>query len=362
MDLRRRCFALILVLVAAAAVFPVAMQAAIELRAATIEAIALRDDTTRGAAAHGAAVTALMALASDAPLVDSTGAAVTPVGSGASAAEEEPDDELPPILKALIGDLLDDDEDGGSATTSAPPADRGGIQSTRWRLPTRLPARPVEVPIDGVTWLVEMTDSSTRLDLNRATDDQLRKYLELLGVEKQLAVRVTDELSDWRDDDDFVRPFGAERDAYMAAGVIPSNGPIRHVRELLYLRSMTPELFDLLRERVTVFGGDGINVLEASPELLESLPGMSPLFVRRVIELRNDPDLTKDDLRDALDGASEAVDAMRIGASPYIRLRVRDADGLGPAYVGWAVVGGARLGGPVLRAEVDAGGSREEDL
>lgn len=69
---------------------------------------------------------------------------------------------------------------------------------------------------------------------------------------KQLAGAI----SDWRDSDDFTSDHGAESDYYqrLQPPYRPRNGNIRNWQELAYLRGMSPELLQLLRESFTLDG------------------------------------------------------------------------------------------------------------
>jgi hypothetical protein len=340
---RRRGIALILVLIAAAALFPLAIQSGITLRTAAIEASVLCDAVSDEHAAHSAASVALAAL---------TGTGVTEVldvdGGGGSA--EEPADpsempEMPAILRALVGDMFDEADDD---LPDAPmPRARGG-SSRRTRSFTRdVPLEPVVVSLDDLEWRVTVRDITSFLAINHVGEEQLSAYLGAIGVDEPERTELTHEILDWLDDDDFVRLRGMEAPGYERLGITPRNGPFEHVRELLYLPSMTPELYERIREGVTV-GGDGtVNVWTAPDHLLRSLPGMDDAMLAGLLELRTTGELDEDTARRELATADEAYELLRFEPSSFVRLTVRGPEGVG-AYNGWASVLPSGILGPYL--------------
>src|SRR5262249_29673578 len=78
---------------------------------------------------------------------------------------------------------------------------------------------------------------------------------------------------------------GAERDDYMKEGlpVLPSNTPFERLDELLGVREMTPELFDLVRPHLTLSGTGRINLAAAGRPVLLSLAGMTEEAVTLIV-------------------------------------------------------------------------------
>lgn len=91
--------------------------------------------------------------------------------------------------------------------------------------------------------------------------------------------------------------------------------------ELLLVRGVTPQVFDLIKDYVTVYG-EKININTASDKVLLSL-GLPPLVVSQMIQYRNGPDGitgTKDDLafsdiniENIFSGSISAQDTSTIG-------------------------------------------------
>ena len=119
-------------------------------------------------------------------------------------------------------------------------------------------------------------DAGTRLQINKATEADLRRLLIALPLDAGEADRLAQRIMDWRDADDFRRARGAERDDYLRAGArrLPANADFDRVDELRDVDGMTPELYRRLAPLVTVLGTGQINLNAASPVVLRSLAGL----------------------------------------------------------------------------------------
>ena len=91
---------------------------------------------------------------------------------------------------------------------------------------------------DGGGLLYGVTDEESRLNVNRASAEELRKI-------KDLQPEAVAGILDWRDPDNQVTPGGAEAEFYAAleSPRLPRNGPFQTVRELLMVNGVTRELF-----------------------------------------------------------------------------------------------------------------------
>lgn len=107
-----------------------------------------------------------------------------------------------------------------------------------------------DIPLDGCSFTVEVTDEAGKLNINTATKNQL---LELPNMTEEIA----DSILDWRDKDDDIRQGGAEAGYYinLPYGYEIRNDNFKTMRELLLVKGVTPAL---------LFGGTGDEVIEAS--------------------------------------------------------------------------------------------------
>ena len=171
-------------------------------------------------------------------------------------------------------------------------AARAGIEQLRGRLARRIEAAATALldPWRGVDSiladtlrvgegraLVRARDAGTALNLNRATEEELRRLCVALRMDAGEADRLAQAIADWRDPDDLHRGRGAERDAYLAAGALalPRNGPFQTLPELLSIRGMSPALHERMRPHLTLLGSGQVNLNLADRPVLLALPGIT---------------------------------------------------------------------------------------
>ena len=89
---------------------------------------------------------------------------------------------------------------------------------------------------------------------------------EQLGLTGDRLDTVTDSYLDWTDDDDDVRPNGAEFGYYASRHIHAPNGAPQSFEELALIRGFDPALVERLRAVATLhFGAGGFNAAHASP-------------------------------------------------------------------------------------------------
>lgn len=344
MRTRNAGFALVIVLVTTAGIFALATQAGVASRAATVESrVAIERASARrgGRAAVGLVV---LGLASAEHNGKSAGAGIGSLfSSGGNKREAAPSVELPAIIKELLGSFSNDLEEGARKT----PAGRGSATQRQqsYMGGLYLPDRWIEValPNDRHVYRVRLTDATGQLNVNHVNAAQFRSYLTLKGVEPSQASSIADELLDWIDEDRFVRARGAEQLRHQARGVVCANRPMRLRREMLYLPSMTSEIFSRIRDDLSV-GGDGkLHVGSASLETLLTLDGMNRMIAGRIIERRRLGPITQDDLEDLLPlAARDSLDQLRVASGSVLRVRVEALEpgrSFGLQFEGLLIVG-----------------------
>jgi type II secretory pathway component PulK len=154
----------------------------------------------------------------------------------------------------------------------------GALVFRRARLGTPTVPTRLNLRIDPGHLSYRLTDESARLNLNRATRDELDRLLQEAGVEKTDRDVIIDSIQDWRDPNEEHRLNGAESDYYLAlpAPYRSKNADFDSVDELLQVRGVTRELLygraetPGLAEYLTVFGPGAINVNTASPAVLRA--------------------------------------------------------------------------------------------
>ena len=140
------------------------------------------------------------------------------------------------------------------------------------------------------SYAVRVESESGKVDVNFVPEEVLLGILEKGGLPEEEAEGVRDAILDWRDDDDVPRPRGAERAEYAGGTepIVPRNGRIRGIGELMYVKGVTREFYEGFLSRVFTAHGNSpqVNVLRAPEIVLRSLPGVSDGAVERIVSLR----------------------------------------------------------------------------
>ena len=135
---------------------------------------------------------------------------------------------------------------------------------------------------------VELHDAGTRMQLNGATQEQLRILMVALGIDARRAGHVSAAIGDWRDPDQLRRVNGAERDDYLALGqaMLPDDGPFARVDQLRFVIGVNDSLYRVLAPQLTVFGSGKVDINAASRAVLLTLPGISEEAVSVILHDR----------------------------------------------------------------------------
>ena len=113
------------------------------------------------------------------------------------------------------------------------------------------------------------------------------------GVKSEDAVEFANRIVGWRDPPkEGAAKEGAAADEeglYRSAGLKypPRGGPFPHVDELRLVYGLPPALIDRIMPFVTVYSGlPKVNVLDAAPEVIAALPGMTPGVLNAFLDRR----------------------------------------------------------------------------
>jgi len=342
-------------------VFALAMQSAILMRTSTVEARVMSDRAVSEREARSAVAIVLTGLSTTVErFAAQSNSSISPIapsapGGGdappASEEEEKPRLELPQVIKDMLGDVGDklDDEVNKAAEEERRLADGGGVtgrvRGPRGRNVIRVsgvPSIPVEVRLEpgGPVYRVSLSDAASQISLNSTSREQFMRFFEAKGVGIEVAQPLVSQILDWRDDDNFLEPGGAEQPTYDQKGVICRNAPFEAVEELLFLPIMTRELFSHIRDDLTVVATEQIHAGTASRAVLASLPGMSLEIADELIAVRATQRLTKELLDRTIPlVARDARELMNIEASSILKVRVEVEGSTSLVYEGLAVMG-----------------------
>ena len=143
----------------------------------------------------------------------------------------------------------------------------------------------------GIT-LYGAMDESSKIDINNAPQEILKSLLERIGqATTEEAADIASAMIDWRDKDIAVSVGGAE-DEYYQGLKIPykcKNGNFQIAEELLLVKGMTPEIFSNIKEVITVYPTERVNINTASFASFAAL-GLADSLCERIIEFRKGKD------------------------------------------------------------------------
>lgn len=158
----------------------------------------------------------------------------------------------------------------------------------------------------GGVIVVDIEPEPARRNVNRLTEEDWERVLEVGNVPIDLWPVLIESFQDWLDKDDEKRRDGAETDDYYATLEAPyraKNGPVDSVEELLLVKGFgrailyggvlpgdekNPEprqmsgIFDLL----TIFGDGKVNINAATQRVLMTLPGVDEITAGAIVEER----------------------------------------------------------------------------
>jgi general secretion pathway protein K len=145
------------------------------------------------------------------------------------------------------------------------------------------------VLVDSMPVDVVARDLGEKLNIDQANETELQTFFSFLLGDYSKATQLAQAIMDWRDADSIPRPSGAERDAYIKAGMLalPTNTPFRDVDELQHVMGMTAETYAAVAPYLTTRGTGAININSAPVPVLRALPGMTDATLNRILQLRS---------------------------------------------------------------------------
>lgn len=140
---------------------------------------------------------------------------------------------------------------------------------------------------------VSFLPEAARIDLNFASSQLLINFFTALGVQRQQAEQYAERIDGWitapRPRSTFVTSDNTEEALYRAAGRSygPRGAPFAHIDELSLVLELPPTLVERMKPFVTVYSGRfGVDVLDAAPEVVAAIPGLTPNMLSALAEAR----------------------------------------------------------------------------
>jgi general secretion pathway protein K len=140
---------------------------------------------------------------------------------------------------------------------------------------------------------VTFRSEAARVDLNAATKGLLSGLMAGLGVSASNAAVYADRIMAWRASTE-LGDGDPENSFYKTSGVsyLPRHAPFPAADELWLVRGIPPAVIERMLPFVTVFSNmPAINVLDAAPQVLAGLPGMTPETLQSLLTQRSDPSI-----------------------------------------------------------------------
>jgi general secretion pathway protein K len=149
-----------------------------------------------------------------------------------------------------------------------------------WRAPATLIRDSLR--IGGALVRVRLEDVGAALELNSASEAELRGLFGALRIDFGQADRLAQAILDWRDADELRRGRGAEAEDYARQGLAsrPGNRPFARLNELHGVLGVTNELYTRISPFLTLHGLGRVNLNAAPRPVLLALPGMTEEAVR----------------------------------------------------------------------------------
>ena len=153
--------------------------------------------------------------------------------------------------------------------------------------------RPYLLHYGGAEVEIRVTDERGKLNINDADEPTLARLFLANDVEDNQAQQLAAAVLDWTDEDNMVRPLGAEEDEYLSAGIEagPGNRNFIMVEEMLQVLGMPWELFKKIEPGLTVWSEQGLPEPAYAPvEALLALPDMTLEDAVNFVEERHSQD------------------------------------------------------------------------
>jgi len=140
---------------------------------------------------------------------------------------------------------------------------------------------------------VNFISEAARIDLNFASPQLLASFFAVLGAPRQEAEQFAERIAGWTRKPKEPSTVAAAQDneeaLYRAAGrsYSPRGGHFAHIDELSLVVGLPQALIERARPFLTIYSGKPqIDVLDAAPEVIAAIPGMTPDLLNTLAEAR----------------------------------------------------------------------------
>ena len=179
---------------------------------------------------------------------------------------------------------------------------------------------------------VSFISEAARIDLNAASSELLVNFFMRLGAQRQEAQLYAERIDGWttkpRPRSNFASGGDEEESLYRASGrsYSPRGGPFAHIDELSLVMDLPPAIIERAKPFLTIYSGKPqIDVLDAAPEVLAAVPGITPNMLSALAEARRtaaDPQSLQGVL-----GVLSSVATIEGGDTYRVQVRIRYDNG-----------------------------------
>ncbi len=170
---------------------------------------------------------------------------------------------------------------------------RAGVELAAYReLSVSKSKRPThgafETEVGQTKISVRFRSEAARIDINAAPKEMLTGLFVALGASKSAADGYADRVIGWREKAE-TNSDHSEAEAYKQAGLTysPRGSPFNDVLELSLVMGLSPTIAERMFSFVTVYSGKPqLDIINAAPEALAALPGITPEALADVLQAR----------------------------------------------------------------------------
>ena len=168
-----------------------------------------------------------------------------------------------------------------------------------------------------------LTDEESKININSADAQIMERVFRLAGLEESEAQDLAFSIVDWRDEDSQLSsPSGGAEDSYYRMLPTPyeaKDAPFQALDELLLVKGVSENIFQKIRNYITIYGNGRVNINTSGRIVLMAL-GFSANVTDRIIVFRN-----------GKDGVSGTPDDNYFENIADIALKISDAGNLNQA-------------------------------
>mgnify|MGYP001611980385 FL=1 len=151
--------------------------------------------------------------------------------------------------------------------------------------------------LDGEAALITrygLIDEERKINLNSSGQDVIERLFRVgLGMDDMLAQELAAGIKDWRDkDSELSIPVGSAEDFHYRGLNYPydaKDGDMETLDELLLVNGMTKDIFERIKDYVTIWGSGMVNINTAPQEVLLAV-GLNQSLVDKILSFRGGSD------------------------------------------------------------------------